>query len=123
DEHQERLVVVAGVDRTGQLSAGLVERSHPLSFLRLFLLTLSVQPAAIGEEDEQHRRDKQWDPDRTRAPDQGGEQADREVACGMQEVETVGKHQRSEEHTSELQSRGHLVCRLLLEKKKKKKTK
>src|SRR5439155_14958422 len=29
---------------------------------------------------------------------------------------------RSEEHTSELQSRGHLVCRLLLEKKKKKQT-
>src|SRR5690625_1414407 len=28
---------------------------------------------------------------------------------------------RSEEHTSELQSRGHLVCRLLLEKKNKKK--
>src|SRR5207253_5782897 len=28
---------------------------------------------------------------------------------------------RSEEHTSELQSRGHLVCRLLLEKKKTKK--
>src|SRR5436305_9387173 len=30
---------------------------------------------------------------------------------------------RSEEHTSELQSRPHLVCRLLLEKKKKTKTK
>src|SRR5689334_23927577 len=29
---------------------------------------------------------------------------------------------RSEEHTSELQSQFHLVCRLLLEKKKKKKT-
>src|SRR2546422_3032991 len=29
-------------------------------------------------------------------------------------------HVRSEEHTSELQSRLHLVCRLLLEKKKKK---
>src|SRR5439155_12626993 len=29
---------------------------------------------------------------------------------------------RSEEHTSELQSRGHLVCRLLLEKKKTKKS-
>src|SRR3989442_11209855 len=28
---------------------------------------------------------------------------------------------RSEEHTSELQSRPHLVCRLLLEKKKKRK--
>src|SRR5690554_3925510 len=30
-------------------------------------------------------------------------------------------YSRSEEHTSELQSRPHLVCRLLLEKKKKKK--
>src|SRR5687768_18056265 len=30
------------------------------------------------------------------------------------------RDQRSEEHTSELQSRLHLVCRLLLEKKKKK---
>src|SRR5690625_5307724 len=30
------------------------------------------------------------------------------------------ENNRSEEHTSELQSRGHLVCRLLLEKKKKK---
>src|SRR5690625_6032554 len=30
------------------------------------------------------------------------------------------KGYRSEEHTSELQSRGHLVCRLLLEKKNKK---
>src|SRR5207253_10554487 len=29
-----------------------------------------------------------------------------------------GQACRSEEHTSELQSRGHLVCRLLLEKKK-----
>src|SRR6266702_2460781 len=31
----------------------------------------------------------------------------------------AGPPTRSEEHTSELQSRGHLVCRLLLEKKKK----
>src|SRR2546429_2832617 len=33
-----------------------------------------------------------------------------------------GRAKRSEEHTSELQSRLHLVCRLLLEKKKKKTT-
>src|SRR5690554_7773941 len=33
-----------------------------------------------------------------------------------------GEYARSEEHTSELQSRPHLVCRLLLEKKKKKRT-
>src|SRR5947209_10744072 len=36
-------------------------------------------------------------------------------------TENVLAH-RSEEHTSELQSRQYLVCRLLLEKKKKKKT-
>src|SRR5687768_18090901 len=34
----------------------------------------------------------------------------------------VREEERSEEHTSELQSRLHLVCRLLLEKKKKQKT-
>src|SRR5439155_23322572 len=34
-------------------------------------------------------------------------------------VALTEKQPRSEEHTSELQSRGHLVCRLLLEKKKK----
>src|SRR5690554_7211297 len=34
----------------------------------------------------------------------------------------TGTDHRSEEHTSELQSRPHLVCRLLLEKKKQKKT-
>src|SRR5690625_6395728 len=37
----------------------------------------------------------------------------------LEELATkIGEIQRSEEHTSELQSRGHLVCRLLLEKKK-----
>src|SRR5690348_18221537 len=34
----------------------------------------------------------------------------------------LGLRKRSEEHTSELQSPVHLVCRLLLEKKKKKNT-
>src|SRR5690625_6821024 len=33
------------------------------------------------------------------------------------DIQTVSQY-RSEEHTSELQSRGHLVCRLLLEKNK-----
>src|SRR5262245_51240657 len=37
--------------------------------------------------------------------------------------EVIGYQKRSEEHTSELQSLRHLVCRLLLEKKKKKKNK
>src|SRR5690349_23498679 len=38
-----------------------------------------------------------------------------------QELTEGGHKSRSEEHTSELQSRRDLVCRLLLEKKKKKK--
>src|SRR3712207_7503189 len=37
-------------------------------------------------------------------------------------VHAQGGQIRSEEHTSELQSRQYLVCRLLLEKKKQKKT-
>src|SRR5690554_7200059 len=60
------------------------------------------------------------------------------VACHTQQVRNVDMdnvwgdrpgipadyaHIRSEEHTSELQSRPHLVCRLLLEKKKNKKKK
>src|SRR2546429_3002914 len=39
------------------------------------------------------------------------------------EKDLLALRSRSEEHTSELQSRLHLVCRLLLEKKKQKKTK
>src|SRR5690625_7040704 len=41
------------------------------------------------------------------------------VALILRPVHTDLDQARSEEHTSELQSRGHLVCRLLLEKKKK----
>src|SRR5690348_17444625 len=41
----------------------------------------------------------------------------------IHEIDSHRPHaHRSEEHTSELQSPVHLVCRLLLEKKKKKKT-
>src|SRR3989442_15805195 len=43
-----------------------------------------------------------------------GERVGEEIAARRPEQPT-----RSEEHTSELQSRPHLVCRLLLEKKKK----
>src|SRR3712207_8772668 len=57
-------------------------------------------------------------PARRRAGEDPGEPAaaDDEVAA------QVAAAHRSEEHTSELQSRQYLVCRLLLEKKKIKKT-
>src|SRR3712207_8502794 len=51
----------------------------------------------------------------------------RRGACRLSDQLHPGPHRpppaaRSEEHTSELQSRQYLVCRLLLEKKKKKNT-
>src|SRR3712207_8573711 len=51
------------------------------------------------------------------SPKSLGGLAERDERVGQQ-----GEHDRSEEHTSELQSRQYLVCRLLLEKKKKKTT-
>src|SRR3989442_12021661 len=45
----------------------------------------------------------------------------RKVYVSSDGASTVSVIDRSEEHTSELQSRPHLVCRLLLEKKKKEK--
>src|SRR2546426_3241528 len=39
--------------------------------------------------------------------------------CGVQDLRMVRRTPRSEEHTSELQSPCNLVCRLLLEKKRK----
>src|SRR5439155_21939109 len=53
-------------------------------------------------------------------PGDFGAAAQRPVRGGRHATEPDERHVRSEEHTSELQSRGHLVCRLLLEKKKKK---
>src|SRR5687768_17707271 len=46
-----------------------------------------------------------------------------ENRAGRLGADVRGPETRSEEHTSELQSRLHLVCRLLLEKKKKTKNK
>src|SRR3712207_8621140 len=43
---------------------------------------------------------------------------DRGAAAGCPRTGRVARPARSEEHTSELQSRQYLVCRLLLEKKK-----
>src|SRR3712207_7475064 len=61
----------------------------------------AAQPVDDQPLDEERRQRGDEDPD-----EHGGEEADR-----------LGE--RSEEHTSELQSRPYLVCRLLLEKKKK----
>src|SRR5690625_6875409 len=51
------------------------------------------------------------------AGDAGGEDPPVTSGEGIRVVVENRDAARSEEHTSELQSRGHLVCRLLLEKK------
>src|SRR5690625_870870 len=52
-----------------------------------------------------------------------GHFANREALIDATLTDSLEQAERSEEHTSELQSRGHLVCRLLLEKKKSKRRK
>src|SRR5690606_24585399 len=49
----------------------------------------------------------------------GGSQVSVDVGAGQRAGRGSGTDLRSEEHTSELQSRENLVCRLLLEKKNK----
>src|SRR3989449_3713950 len=61
----------------------------------------------------------------TGSPSKRGKQAHTTSLRGLTSAPIVPlptRARRSEEHTSELQSRLHLVCRLLLEKKKKNKT-
>src|SRR2546422_7375681 len=63
---------------------------------------------------------------RAHPPEHGEESGARRVHAHVLDEQLAlfrehrGGDKRSEEHTSELQSRLHLVCRLLLEKKKKK---
>src|SRR5258707_1702697 len=57
-----------------------------------------------------------------RIPDQSSANGRRLIGCRFAAQPMTMSKARSEEHTSELQSRQYLVCRLLLEKKKKKRT-
>src|SRR2546428_8449014 len=61
------------------------------------------------------RRERHGDPDPAPQPVRGQEDV---VPVLEPEVDRLEQKPRSEEHTSELQSRSDIVCRLLLEKKK-----
>src|SRR3712207_8983610 len=66
------------------------------------------------------RRDLEPPPEREverTGHDEEGERGDRREVDDERAEREVGRAGRSEEHTSELQSRQYLVCRLLLEKK------
>src|SRR2546429_5719697 len=70
----------------------------------------SPHPRRVPDRGAPHRADDQ-ERELRRIPDAPGVRA--------AELRSRPRAPRSEEHTSELQSRLHLVCRLLLEKKKK----
>src|SRR5690625_6920742 len=65
---------------------------------------LPICPSSSGK----RRSCRRWSPTRTHPPAE---------ATVPSKISATSGATRSEEHTSELQSRGHLVCRLLLEKK------
>src|SRR5688572_31313589 len=82
----------------------------------LFPYTTLFRSLVERHEPQPERRDAKLGPARKVEPDEEIDCAETHVAA------VVGRglagRQRSEEHTSELQSQSNLVCRLLLEKKK-----
>src|SRR5690349_4714995 len=88
-------------------AAGRVNREFPLKRVSVFRQRIRVPAPRLGGHD---RLDRQV---------VGGERGERRAVRLEREQRRPRTHPRSEEHTSELQSRRDLVCRLLLEKKKK----
>src|SRR3712207_8223635 len=74
----------------------------------------SVGDGEHGQRDRAHQQEREEDGQPREGDGAGGHQL-LELGEGDQRA---GEGHRSEEHTSELQSRQYLVCRLLLEKKK-----
>src|SRR3712207_8465712 len=83
-------------------------RSTLFPYTTLFRSSLYCSPATVGI---------RWQPCAMWSPDCHRD-VTRSSPAGMLEGVPSPALRRSEEHTSELQSRQYLVCRLLLEKKK-----
>src|SRR5207244_11545747 len=86
---------------------------YPLSLHDALPICIAALPAPAAPPQHQHGRRRSGDRGRQRHdPGRGGARSHFRPGAPSR--------RRSEEHTSELQSPDHLVCRLLLEKKKKK---
>src|SRR5687768_18314246 len=93
-------------------------RRPPRSTLFPYTTLFRSYAAACGQAVHQLGADT---PHRACASDQGA-RTDGDIRRSAHGPQLRAEGRRSEEHTSELQSRLHLVCRLLLEKKKKQTT-
>src|SRR5690625_3007624 len=87
-------------------------------FYRLRLLRREIDVSS-------HENADTWDIWKDKSFMEGLKHIQKECRAGLEKIRELNsvislflQKIRSEEHTSELQSRGHLVCRLLLEKKK-----
>src|SRR5690554_3304732 len=92
-----------------QLVAGVVERRQTLPILSNVLLVVQGQQLSLSGTDLEVELVGRVTLEEPAEPG--------EITVPARKLMDICK--RSEEHTSELQSRPHLVCRLLLEKKKK----
>src|SRR3712207_8426842 len=81
----------------------------------LFPYTTLFRSRRAVHQPEDGERPRVEHPEQARGHEQGGSGGAGPPAPALRRL-----NRRSEEHTSELQSRQYLVCRLLLEKKKKK---
>src|SRR2546422_3018789 len=109
----------AAADRTPPTAAQpanvVPRRSAQLRCFKLVSMVLSPCPQCEAGVLHSHSRTREKPGDRLTAA------SGRFAVCGRRKLRAsdhlTPHRQRSEEHTSELQSRLHLVCRLLLEKK------
>src|SRR3989338_1842397 len=83
---------------------------------------ICANPPYVGEQEEGGEGVREREPTQAVFAGDAGRAALSKFFEGLEEHLAEGGPPRSEEHTSELQSQFHLVCRLLLEKKKKEKT-
>src|SRR5579884_4054025 len=101
ERHDHHLAKSSGLHRnSGGAQLGDEELEHRSRLLRLLGIVEARTAAALDRSGQRELLDRE-----NRSAD-------------VSKIAVHPPRLRSEEHTSELQSRGHLVCRLLLEKKK-----
>src|SRR5947208_9449081 len=97
-----------------------MHRRHPASLLFPYTTLFRSIEMRLADQQVRLREDSEVPEDREARQDQEHRPQDRErhveEDAPRPRAVDLGRFDRSEEHTSELQSPDHLVCRLLLEK-------